>query len=65
MATYSPEQNGVAERWNRTGMELARAMLLHFNLPSKLWTKAVAHAAYVRNCAYTHAMPDKTLLERW
>jgi transposase InsO family protein len=48
-APYSPSQNGVAERFNRTLLELARAMLFEKNLPVFLWDEAVAHAAYLRN----------------
>ena len=31
---HSPQQNGVAERLNRTLMESARAMLSHSNVPN-------------------------------
>ncbi len=46
---YSPEQNGVAERMNRTLMESARTMLSHAGLPDSYWAEAVASAAYIRN----------------
>jgi transposase InsO family protein len=46
-APYSPSQNGVAERMNRTLVELARAMIVGTHLPEYLWEYAVAHAAYV------------------
>ena len=52
-APYSPSQNGVAERFNRTLLELARAMLISKDLPTFLWDEAVAHAAYLRNWAPT------------
>ena len=48
-APYSPSQNGVAKRFDRTLLELARAMLFEKNLPIFLWDEAVAHAAYLRN----------------
>ena len=48
-APYSPQQNGTAERFNRTLMELARAMLIARKLPEHLWAEAVSHAAYLRN----------------
>ena len=60
-APYSPSQNGVAERFNRTLLELARAMLISKNLPSFLWDKAVAHAAYLCNPAPTQVLNGKTL----
>ena len=50
---YSPSQNGVAERMNRTLVELVRVMLTDSKLPEFLWEPAVAHAAYLRNMSYT------------
>ena len=46
---YTPEQNGVAERYNRTVMESARCMLYAKSVPLYLWTEAVHHANYVLN----------------
>ena len=43
---HSPEQNGVAERMNRTLMESARSMLSHAGLSNRYWAEAVATAAY-------------------
>ncbi len=64
-APYSPSQNGVAERMNRTLVELARAMLIAAKLPEFLWELAISHAAYLRNRAYTTAAPGATPYERW
>lgn len=64
-APYSPSQNGVAERFDRTLLELARAMLFGKDLPSFLWAEAVRHAAYVRNRAPTRALDGKTPEEVW
>jgi len=44
---YTPEQNGVAERLNRTLVEAARSMISHGGLNSNYWGEAVATAAYV------------------
>ena len=46
---YSPQQNGVAERMNRTLVETARAMLSHSSMPKVYWAEAVANAVYTRN----------------
>ena len=46
---YSPQQNGVEERANRTLFETVRSMLHHANLPSKFWAEAVSTAVYLRN----------------
>ena len=52
-APYSPLQNDVSERFNRTLLELARAMLISQDLPIFLWDEAVACAAYLWNQAPT------------
>lgn len=46
---YTPEQNGAAERDNRTLVEAARTMLHAKELPESLWAEAVNTAAYVIN----------------
>lgn len=46
---YTPQQNGRAERLNRTLMEKTRAMLLEAKLAQELWGEAVVTANYVRN----------------
>lgn len=47
---YAPEQNGVAERMNRTLVESVRTMLIDSGLPKRLWAEAVLTAAYTMNC---------------
>ena len=58
---YSPSQNGVAERMNRTIVEPARAMLR--GLPEFLWEYAVNHSSYLHNRTYTRALNNKTPYE--
>lgn len=48
-AAYSPQQNGVAERKNRTLVESARCMLTDADLPNYLWAEAVNTANYIQN----------------
>ena len=48
-APYSPAQNRIAEQFNWTLGELARAMRITNDIPPFLWPKAIAHAVYVRN----------------
>jgi hypothetical protein len=64
-ALYSPSQHGTAERFNRTLMELAQAMLIARGLPPFLWAEAVAHAAYIRNRSPTKALNGMTPHEAW
>ena len=60
----TPQQNGVAERLNRTLTELARAMLLGAGLPKFLWGEAISHATWVKNRAPTRALDGKTPFEK-
>jgi hypothetical protein len=64
-APYSPSQNGVAERMNRTIVEIARAMIRANQLPQFLWEHAIAHAVYVRNRAFTKPLGNTTPYEAW
>lgn len=52
-ADYTPEQNGRAERLNRTLMEKVRAMLQEFDLAPEFWAAALDTACHVRNCMPT------------
>ena len=45
----TPEQNGVAERFNRTVVEMTRSLLLDSGLPKTLWVRAMDTACYIRN----------------
>jgi hypothetical protein len=63
-APYSPQQNGIAERYNRTLADLIRAMLCAKKLPKILWGVAALHAGYLRNRADTRSLPDMTPMER-
>ncbi|GKF32892.1 putative ribonuclease H-like domain-containing protein [Tanacetum coccineum] len=45
----TPQQNGVAERKNRTLIEAARTMFADSKLPTMFWTEAVSTACYVLN----------------
>lgn len=48
-APYTPEQNGAAERLNRTMMERVRAMLVDAGLPTNMWAEAAVTANVIRN----------------
>lgn len=59
-APYSPQQNGVAERKNRTLVEMARCMLTDADLPKFLWAEAINTANYLQNRSLTKdAIPIK------
>jgi hypothetical protein len=59
----TPEQNGVAERMNRTLVESVRSMLVDAKLPHKFWAEALSTAVYLRNRSPTKAVEDKTPYE--
>ena len=62
---YTPQQNGVAERANRTIVEMARSMIHAQHLKLELWAEAVANAVYTRNWCPTKAVVAKTPQEAW
>ena len=64
-APYSPQQNGMAERWNRTVIEKARAMLLHAGLDYKFWADAVHTANFLRNRTPTNKNCNTTPYEKF
>ena len=53
----SPDQNGVAERRNRTLMDMVRSMRSNSKLPESLWTEALKTAVYILNRVPTKAVP--------
>jgi len=61
---YSPEENGVSERLNRTICKLAQAMLKDSDLNSHLWLKAIKTAVYIKNRSSTCAL-NMTLYKAW
>lgn len=64
-ARYTPQQNGVAERKNRTVMDMVRCMLHFKNLPKSFWADAVSCAIYVLNRCPTKSVFGKTPQEAW
>ena len=46
---YTPQQNGVLERKNRSLKEMATCMMEAKTLTPKYWAKATKYAAYIQN----------------
>lgn len=63
-APGEPQQNGVAERRNRTLMDMVRSMLSHSTLPVNLWMEALKTAAHILNRVPSKSVP-KTPFELW
>ncbi|HEV7737029.1 MAG TPA: DDE-type integrase/transposase/recombinase [Chlamydiales bacterium] len=62
-APYSPAQNGITERLNRTLVENARAMIFAKNLPKSIWPEAVNYACYIKNRSPVRALENMTPYE--
>ncbi|KAL0793897.1 hypothetical protein Bca101_065274 [Brassica carinata] len=76
--TYTPQQNGVAERLNRSIMNKVRSMLSESGLEKKFWAEAASTSVYVINrlpssaidfkipeAMWTSALPDLSGLRRF
>ena len=48
-STYTPQQNGVVERKNKTLITLARAMLDDYGISQKFWAEAINTACHASN----------------
>jgi hypothetical protein len=59
-----PQQNGVAERRNRTLMDMVRSMLSYSTLPISLWMEALKTAVHILNRVPSKSVP-KTSYEIW
>ena len=62
-ATYTPQQNGVVERKNRTLIILARTMLDEYNSPQDLWAEAINASSYAYNRLFLQKFLSKTPYE--
>eukprot|EP00253_Pinus_taeda_P006208 PITA_06208 len=62
---YTPQQNGVAERKNRTLKEMANCMLQSKGLSLSFWAKAINCANYIINRTPTKILKNITPEEAW
>ncbi|KAL4296042.1 hypothetical protein GQ457_12G032770 [Hibiscus cannabinus] len=60
-----PQQNGVAERKNRTIMNMVRSMLSGKKIPKKFWPEAVNWTVHILNRCPTLVVKDKCPEEAW
>jgi hypothetical protein len=60
---YTPQQNGVVERKNRTLIEAAGTMLDEYKTPDIFWAEAVNTACHAINRLYLHKIYKKTAYE--
>ncbi|MCO5570902.1 hypothetical protein L7F22_024632 [Adiantum nelumboides] len=64
-APYTPAQNGVAERMNRTIQERIMSMLSQANLPQVFWAEALYTAVYLINRSPHASLQFCVPLELW
>jgi hypothetical protein len=64
-AVYSPQQNGCAERLNRTLLEKTQCLLRDANLPPMFWGEALKTANFIRNYSKTKICREKVPIELW
>lgn len=62
---YTPEQNVVAERLNRTLMQMVSAMQMWSGLPRSFWGNAVLTVNYLKNRLPSKRQDIKTPYEMW
>ena len=62
---YTPQQNGAAERMNRTIISKARCMLSNAGLNRHFWAEAASIACYLIYRSPSIAIDKKTPIEVW
>ena len=62
---HTPQQNGIAERLNRTLIEGVRTMLADSKLPHQFWAEALSTIVYLRNRSPTKVVEGITPFEAW
>lgn len=62
---YTPEQNGLCERMNRTLIEKARCLLFDAKLGKEFWAEAINTAVYLQNRIVKTGLNNRTPYELW
>jgi transposase InsO family protein len=57
---YTPQQNGIVERKNRTLIKAARTMLDEYKTSASFWVEAINTACHAINSLYLHKLRHKT-----
>lgn len=64
-AAYTPQQNGISERKNRTIMNMVRSVLKSSGVQKSFWPEAVNWSIHVLNRSPTFAVQNQTPEEAW
>ncbi|KAL2241729.1 UNVERIFIED_CONTAM: Retrovirus-related Pol polyprotein from transposon TNT 1-94 [Sesamum indicum] len=62
---YTPQQNGIAERMNRTLLDKVRCLLVSSGLPKTFWGEAILTAAHLINMSPSVPLLGKTPEHIW
>ena len=63
---YTPQQNGVAERMNRTLLDCVRSLIHTAQLDKNFWAEALSTAVHIRNRVTSRSLPHNTTpYQRW
>ncbi|KAA5634977.1 transposase family protein, partial [Pseudomonas aeruginosa] len=62
---YTPQQNGVCERMNRSLVEKARCLIFDAGLHKKFWAEAINTSVYLRNRTVVTGLNNMTPYEAW
>lgn len=61
--TRTPQQNSIAERWNKIFKEVGRTLTEESSIPKKYWAEVVNKACYVQNRSLLIKRQGKTPYE--
>ncbi|GJT63916.1 retrotransposon protein, putative, ty1-copia subclass [Tanacetum coccineum] len=61
----TPQQNGLAERMNRTLLNKVRCLLIQSDLPDSFWAEVTVTAAYLINRSLSTALEKKIPMDLW
>lgn len=64
---YSPQQNGIAERMNRTLIEKAKCMIKQAGMPNTFWGESIKMAEFIVNhtpCSSINGIPDELFYDK-
>lgn len=64
-ALYTPEQNAVPKRENRTIIESVRSMLHAMSIPQEFWAEVISIPVYTLNIVGTRTLDNFTPLQAW
>jgi hypothetical protein len=62
---YTPQQNGVAERKNRSLVETARCLMIQSGLSASFWAEAILTANHIRNRCPSRSLGGEIPFKMW